>query len=104
YFTVMHQYTPCPAGAMARVHVNGNLWGVYSLVQQENGQLINEWFSSNNGDRWPTPNAPAGGFSGSNSSLAILNGSTNIATYLSAYDLRTTNSPMSNAWQRLVNT
>lgn len=104
YFTVMSQYTPCPKGAMARVHINGSLWGVYSLVQQENGQLISEWFSSNNGDRWRTPNAPkgGGGFAGSNSALSYLS-TTNLATYLPHYDLRTTNSPTPVAWQRLIN-
>lgn len=99
YFTVMSHYTPCPKGAMARVNINGALWGVYSLIQQENGQLIDEWFSSNNGDRWRTPNQP---MSSPNSALGYLN-STNIAAYRLYYDLRTTNSPTTNAWQRLVN-
>ena len=107
YFTVMSRYTPCPKAAMSRVNINGNLWGVYTLVQQENGQLVNEWFPSNNGDRWRTPNAAGGGgggggFSGSNSALAYLN-STNIATYRTYYDLRTTNSATDVAWGRLVN-
>ena len=104
YFTVMSQYTPCPKGAMAKVNINGALWGVYSLIQQENGQLISEWLPSNEGDRWRTPNVAAGccGFDGSNSALAYLN-STNIATYQNYYDLRTTNSPSATAWQRLIN-
>lgn len=104
YFTVMSQYTPCPKGAMARVNINGSFWGVYSLVQQENGQLISEWFSSNNGDRWRTPNAPGGGggFGGSNAALAYLS-STNVSTYQAYYDLRTSNSPTATAWQRLIN-
>jgi hypothetical protein len=106
YFTTMSQYTPCPKAAMARVNINGAFWGVYTLVQQENGQLIREWFPSNNGDRWRTPNAAGGGvggaFSGSNAALAYLN-TTNIATYRPYYDLRTTNSPTTNAWERLIN-
>lgn len=101
YFTVMSRYTPCPRGAVARVNINGGFWGVYSLVQQENGQLVSEWFPSNNGDRWRTPNAPVGGFTSSNSALSYLN-STNIATYQAHYDLRTTNSPSAAAWRRLV--
>lgn len=100
YFTVMSKYTPCPQGAMARVHVNGALWGVFSLTQQENGQLIKEWFPSNDGDRWRTPNAPS---QTANSAFGYINGSTNVSTYQPYYDLRTTNSPTSNAWQRLVN-
>lgn len=107
YFGLMSQYTTCPRGAMARVHINGSLWGVYSLVQQENGQLINDHFPGNDGDRWRTPNAPMGGgmggFTGSNSSLALISGSTNMSTYAANYDLRTTNSPTATAWQRLIN-
>lgn len=108
YFTVMSRYTPCPKASMSRVNINGSLWGVYTLVQQENGQLVNEWFPSNDGDRWRTPNAAGGGggggggFSSSNSALAFLN-STNIATYRNYYDLRTTNSSTDVAWSRLVN-
>ena len=108
YFTVMSRYVTCPRAAMARVNVNGALWGVFSLAQQENGQLIKEWFPSNDGDRWRTPNAPMGGgmggaFSGSNSALSLISGSTNMSTYTQHYDLRTTNSPTSNAWARLIN-
>jgi spore coat protein CotH len=104
YFTTMSQYTPCPKAAMARVNINGAFWGVYTLVQQENGQLIREWFPSNDGDRWRTPNAAGGGggFGGSNSALAYLN-TTNIATYRTYYDLRTTNSATNVAWVRLIN-
>ncbi len=109
YFNIMSRYTPCPKAAMSRVQINGALWGVYTLVQQENGQLISEWFPSNNGDRWRTPNAAGGGgggggggFSGSNSALAYLS-TTNIATYRTYYDLRTTNSATNVAWGRLVN-
>jgi len=95
YFNVMSQYTPCPKGAMAQVFINGGLWGVYSLVQQENTQLIREWFPSVNGDRWRTPNNPGGG----ESAFGYLG--TNISVYSNRYDLRTDNS--TNAWQRLVN-
>ena len=109
YFETMRLYTTCPRGAMARVFINGSLWGVYSLVQQENGQLINSYFPSNDGDRWRTPNAPlggggggGGGFSGSNSALSYLS-STSIATYQPNYFLQTTNSPTTTAWNRLIN-
>jgi len=93
YFNVMSKYTPCPRGSMARVHINGSLWGVYSLVQQENGQLIKEWFPSNDGDRWRAPNAAGvGGFTSSNSAFAYFN-TTNLFNYQSLYELKTTNSP-----------
>lgn len=102
YFNVMSQYTPCPKGAMCRVHINGGLWGVYSLIQQENTQLIKEWFPSGNGDRWRAPNIPAGGgFPSSNSAFAYFG--TNILSYMGRYALKTDNSPTEVAWSRLVN-
>jgi len=101
YFNVMSQYTPCPQGAMAKVNINGALWGVYSLVQQENGQLIKEWFPSNDGDRWRAPNAAIGGFTSSNSAFAYF-GNTNLSSYQNKYELKTTNSTSAVAFPRLI--
>lgn len=102
YFNVMSRYTPCPQGAMCRVHINGGLWGVYSLVQQENTQLIKEWFPSASGDRWRAPNSPGGaGFTSSNSAFAYFG--TNISSYFGKYTLKTDNAPTNVAWTRLVN-
>jgi spore coat protein CotH len=103
YFNVMSRYTPCPQGAMAKVNINGNFWGVYSLVQQENTQLIKQWFPSATGDRWRSPNAPAGGmgFSSSNSAFAYFG--TNIGSYVGKYQLKTDNVSSNAAWGRLVN-
>lgn len=105
YFTVMSQYTISPKAAMARVFINGADWGVYSLAQQEDGDLIRERFPSNDGDRWRAPNIAAGGgrpggggFGGSGSALSWLG--TNIASYRAAYELKKQNS--TNAWEILV--
>ena len=107
FFTIMSRYTPCPEGSMCGVHVNGSFWGVYSLIQQENGQLISEWFPSNNGDRWRAPNLALGqrsrgGFASSNSAFAYL-GNKYISTYVSRYELKTANVATNIAWQRLIN-
>ena len=102
FFTIMSQYTPCPKGSMAAVYINNALWGVYSLVQQENKELISEWFPSNDGDRWRAPNAPVGGFTSSNSAFAYFN-TTNRANYTAHYSLKTDNSPTNEAWARLIN-
>jgi len=103
YFNVMSEYTPCPKGAMCQVHINGGLWGVYTLVQQENTQLIKEWFPSASGDRWRAPNAPGGGmgFVSSNSAFAYFG--TNLSVYFNKYWLKTDNVPTNVAWTRLVN-
>jgi hypothetical protein len=108
FFTIMSQYTPCPEGAMANVVINGSQWGVYSLVQQENAELIQQWFPSSEGDRWRAPNAAAGGggggggFTSSNSAFAYF-GNTNLASYLPHYELKTDNVATNVAWQRLIN-
>ena len=99
YFGVMSQYTPCPKGAMCQLHMNGSLWSVYSLVQQENGELISEWFPSNEGDRWRAPNNPN---STATTAFGYL-GNTNISTYLTRYELKTDNATTNEAFGRLIN-
>jgi hypothetical protein len=99
YFGVMNQYTPCPQGAMCQLYVNGSLWSVYSLIQQENGQLINQWFPSNDGDRWRAPNNPN---STASTAFGYL-GNTNVSTYLSRYELKTDNATTNVAFGRLIN-
>lgn len=99
YFNVMSQYTPCPKGAMCQLYVNGSLWSVYSLIQQENGELINEWFPSNDGDRWRAPNSPN---STATTAFGYL-GNTNISTYLNYYELKTDNATTNVAFGRLIN-
>lgn len=99
YFSLMSQYCCSPKAAMARVYFNNDYRGVYSLAQQENGELIKEHFPSNNGDRWRTPNPPTG------SAIYAFGylGNTNISTYLANYDLRSDNSTTNDAYARLIN-
>ncbi len=109
YFTVMSQYAVSPKGAMARLFINNTNWGVYSLAQQQDGDLIDAWFPSNDGDRWRAPNMAGGGggpgggpggggFGGSTSALSWLG--TNISRYMAVYELKKQNS--TNAWEILV--
>ena len=98
FFNVMSQYTPCPKGAMCQLYANGALWSVYALIQQENGQLIKEWFPSNNGDRWRAPNPPN---TTADTGFGYL-GNTNIATYLPKYELKTDNATTNEAFARLI--
>ena len=114
YFNVMSRYTVSPRGALARLFINGQNWGVYSLAQQGDSDLVKEWFSSADGDRWRAPNAgggtgggPGGGGPGGGgmfaSSLSALSwlGTSNVATYKSNYELKHTSDETS-AWLRLV--
>lgn len=101
YFNVMHRYAPSPRGGMVQLYINETNWGVYSLIEQENADLVKEWFPSNDGDRWKAPNIAGGGggFGGAGSALSWLGPGTN--SYRSNYELKTDNS--TNAWTRLVN-
>jgi spore coat protein CotH len=56
YFNAMQTYAVCPKATFAKLYINGAFWGVYSCVQQEDGQLIKQWFPSNDGDRWRAAN------------------------------------------------
>jgi spore coat protein CotH len=100
YFNVLREYAPCPHGALAKLFINGAYWGVYSMVDQINNDLIDEWFPSHTGDRWRAPNigVGGGGFTGGGSAFTFQG--TNIARYTSSYDLKSDNS--TNAWQRLL--
>lgn len=112
FFNVMSEYTPCPRGALCQLYANGALWSVYSLVQQENNQLIKEWFPNADGDRWRAPNAAAGGggggggganpFVSSNSAFIIF---TNQSAwfYTNHYSLKSTTTNLFTALQRLTN-
>lgn len=94
FFHVMHRYAPSPRAALARVVINGEYWGVYTLAQQEDSDLIREWFPSADGDRWRTPNKSSGG-----SSLNWLG--PDLAAYQGQYELKKA-ADTDRAWMRLV--
>lgn len=107
YFTVMSRYAPSPRAALAQLYINGENWGVYSLAQNGDSDLMKDWFPNADGDRWRAPNAPAGGggggggmFSGAGSALTYVG--PNLSQYKSNYELRHT-SDTNRAWLRLTN-
>jgi hypothetical protein len=109
FFNVMSQYTPCPKGAMCQLYLNGSLWSVYSLIQQENNELIKEWFPSTKGDRWRAPNAATGGgggaggmFASSNSAFVVFTNQS-VWFYTNHYILKKTGTNLLAAYQRLTN-
>ena len=103
YFNVMGQYTPCPQGTICQLYANGALWSVYCLIQQENKELIKEWFPSTDGDRWRAPNTAGGvNFSGSNSAFIVFTNQ-NVWFYTNHYALKSTSTNTLTALQRLTN-
>lgn len=106
YFTVMARYAPSPRAALAQLYINGANWGVYSLAQNGDSDLMKDWFPNADGDRWRAPNAPAGGggggggFTGAGSALSYVG--PNLSSYKSNYELRHT-ADTNLAWLRLTN-
>lgn len=111
YFEIMRAYAPSPHGALARLNINGAYWGLYSMVDQINNDLVDEWFPSHEGDRWRAPNigggagtggpggpGGGGGFSSAASAFSYLGAS--VSSYSNNYELKSDNS--TNAWQRLI--
>ncbi|MCW5557535.1 MAG: CotH kinase family protein [Verrucomicrobiae bacterium] len=106
-FNVSVSYAPSPRGSLAKLYINGDYWGLYSLAQQEDGDLVKEWFPSNDGDRWRAPNVgggqggagQGGGFSSAASALSWLG--TNVSSYTRNYELKKS-ADSTNAWIRLV--
>lgn len=99
FFNAMSQYTPSPKGALCQLFANGTLWSVYALIQQENSELIREYFPSSNGDRWRAPNNPN---MTATTAFGYL-GNTNLSTYLPYYELKSNNSTTNDAFARLIN-
>ena len=94
YFTIMRHYTVCPAGCLVQLYINGANRGVYSQAQQQDGDLIREYFPSGHGDRWRAPNMDEKG-------AFVYLGNTNLATYKPYYALKSDEN--TNAWPRLIN-
>lgn len=109
FFNVMREYTPCPRGALCELYANGALWSVFSLIQQEDNQLIQEWFPNASGDRWRAPNAAGGGGGGGMGMFASSNSAFIIFTnrdawfYTNHYTLKRTTTNLLTALQRLTN-
>jgi len=58
YFHAAREYTPAPKANFARVVINGEYWGVYVNVQQEDRDFVNEWWKTTAGTRWKAPGNP----------------------------------------------
>ena len=93
FFTAFRRHAPSPRAALARVFINDQNRGVYSMAQQADRDLLREWFPSDSGDRWMTPSTRG------SSSLVWLG--TNRVAYEPGYELKST-ANTNTAWNRLL--
>lgn len=52
YSNACAEYFPSPRASFVRLVVNGALYGIYINSQQENRDLLKDWFEDPRGDRW----------------------------------------------------
>jgi hypothetical protein len=64
YEAVNQYYMPAVANNYVDLYINGEYWGIYVNSQQVDGDLIAEWFLSNNGTRWRAEASASGGGGG----------------------------------------
>jgi hypothetical protein len=60
FYQIAREYVPAPRANLARVVINGELWGIYSNVEQFNKDFVKEWFHTTKGARWKVPGSPGG--------------------------------------------
>lgn len=105
YETVNQYYIPALANNYVDLYINGEYWGIYVNSQQVDGDLIKEWFLTNNGTRWRaepsnSTGGMGGGFGTGTSGLNYLG--TSASKYEPYYTLKKSNKD--DPWSDLVTT
>ncbi len=108
YETVNQYYIPALANNYVDLYINGVYWGIYVNSQQVDGDLIKEWFLSNDGTRWRAepsgstgmPGGMGGGFGTGYSGLNYLGSKE--SSYEPYYTLKKANKD--DPWSDLVAT
>lgn len=96
-YSILGQYMHAPLANYANVYINGNLIGLYTNVESISKKFVNTHFGSNN-NAFFSCSPPAGAGPGTTNlpNLAYLG--TNIASYESAYEIKSTT-----GWDDLIN-
>jgi hypothetical protein len=86
-YRVLRDYMPVPKAAFVRLHIDGQYFGLYLLVQQIERTYLSEWFWSNDGNLFKgDPPDASGGVLG-RSALTWLG--EDLAEYRRSYELKT---------------
>lgn len=102
YEHFIRRHIPGAKANFVKLVINGENWGVYLNVQGLNDDFIQEWFYSNDGDRWRADVPPGSpGTPGWGDGTAALNWhGTDTADYQGYYTLQERNT--ANPWDKLV--
>lgn len=58
YLHQIRRHIPAAQGNFVKLFINGQNWGIYPNVQQVDGELVKDWYFSNNGTRWRADRPP----------------------------------------------
>jgi len=128
YSNACRRQVPSAKANFVRLVINGENWGVYASIQQLNAQFLNDWFPSNDGTQWRGDGmgAMGGGNTGGGTpggggvtpvrrsvgDIGVAEGGVtagvaaltwqgaNVATYQSAYELKSTH--QADPWASLI--
>jgi len=100
---LIQKYIPGLAVNWVNLYINGADYGLYTNVQQLNGDYLKDWFLTNNGTRWRAEKTimgpgPGGGFGAGQSSLNYLG--VDSSDYTPYYQLKKTSK--ANPWEDLI--
>jgi hypothetical protein len=103
YKHLIRPHVPAAKACFSKLYINGENWGLYSMVQDLDGDFIKQWWFSNDGSRWRAQR-PTGGMGGQwgdgTAALNYLGGDT--ASYQTYYTLKNSDQP--DPWTELVTT
>lgn len=102
YNNACAEYIPSPRSSFVRLVVNGELYGIYLNVQQENRDLLKDWFADPRGDRWRAGVGAIGGNGGRIDFGGSLRWEGPDRTDYDGYELKSDSSDEDAAWTSLI--
>ena len=105
YLELIRDHVPAAQANFVHLNINGASWGIYPNVQQVNGDMVKEWWFSNDGILWRadrpsgTGGGPGGGGWGDGTAAFNYLGA-DTTTYKTYYTLK--RSEQTNPWDKLV--
>lgn len=93
YNQIAREYTAAPKANFVKLVINGEYWGVYPNLQQEDRDFVKDWWGTTKGDRWKAPGSPW-----AKAGLNYIGD--NVEDYRKLYELHSKENP--EAWTALV--
>lgn len=104
YLELIRDHVPAAKANFIHLNINGANWGIYPNVQQVNGDLVKQWWFSNDGILWRADKppgsggGPGGGWGDGTAAFNYLGADT--TTYKNYYTLK--RSEQTQPWDKLV--